>query len=101
MSTSDAEHHAQCMQRFIDMANGMKNDGVPTRVISAALMTASGVYATYSVAGNSGGLNPSGIEKVTEAYKQNLENIQQAKREQVAATQSTAGQAAGTVPSDS
>lgn len=91
MTTSEAEHHAQCMQRFIDMANGMKNDGVPTRVISAALMTASGVYATYSVAGNSGGLNPSGIEKVTEAYKQNLENIQQAKREQVAASQPTAG----------
>lgn len=81
MATSDSEFHQQCMQRFIDLANTMKNDGVPTRVISAALMTASGVYATYTVAGNQGGLNPSGIEKITDAYRQNLENIQKAKRE--------------------
>ncbi len=90
MSESDSENHLQCMERFIELANTMKNDGVPTRVVSAALMTASGVYATYSVAGNSGGLNPSGVEKVAAAYKQNLENIQRAKREeaQAAAPQS-------------
>ncbi|QIB67731.1 DUF3144 domain-containing protein [Kineobactrum salinum] len=88
------------MQRFIDTANGMKNEGMPTRVISAALMTASGVYATYTVAGNNGGLNPSGVEKVTAAYKQSLENIQKAKREQVA-TAAPAAQAAGTVSSES
>ncbi|MEQ8804043.1 MAG: DUF3144 domain-containing protein [Haliea sp.] len=82
MSESDAEKHSQCMERFIELANTMKNDGVPTRVVSAALMTASGVYATYSVAGNEGGLNASGVDKVTAAYKQNLENVQRAKREQ-------------------
>lgn len=81
MATSDSEFHQQSMQRFIDLANVMKNEGVPTRVISAALMTASGVYATYTVAGNQGGLNASGIDKVTQAYRQNLENIQKAKRE--------------------
>ncbi len=88
MTLSDAENHLQCMERFIDLANTMKNDGVPTRVVSAALMTASGVYATYSVAGNSGGLNPSGVEKVAAAYKQNLENIQRAKREEADAAAS-------------
>lgn len=81
MATSDSDFHQQCMQRFIDLANTMKNEGVPTRVVSAALMTASGVYTTYTVAGNSGGLNDSGIDKVTEAYRQNLQNIQQAKRQ--------------------
>ncbi|MBN7796000.1 DUF3144 domain-containing protein [Parahaliea mediterranea] len=83
MATNDSEYHKQCMQRFIDLANTMKNEGVPTRVISAALMTASGVYTTYTVAGNSGGLNESGIDKVTDAYRQNLLNIQQAKREEL------------------
>ena len=82
MAASDADNHKQCMQRFIDLANTMKNEGVPTRVISAALMTASGVYTTYTVAGNTGGLNDSGVEKVTEAYRQNLLNIQQAKRQE-------------------
>ncbi|MBA6413728.1 DUF3144 domain-containing protein [Parahaliea sp. F7430] len=70
------------MQRFIDVANTLKNEGVSTRVISAALMTASGVYTTYTVAGNAGGLNESGVEKVTEAYRQSLQNIQRAKREE-------------------
>lgn len=92
MSESDSEQHLQCMERFIELANGMKNDGVPTRVVSAALMTASGVYATYSVAGNEGGLNASGVDKVAAAYKQNLENIQRAKREQ----SETAGTQSGT-----
>lgn len=91
MTATDQEQHHQCMQRFIDLANTMKNEGVPTRVISAALMTASGVYATYTVAGNNGGLNPSGVDKVTQAYKENLQRIQQAKREQA----QEAGQQAG------
>lgn len=91
MTATDQEQHHTCMQRFIDLANTMKNEGVPTRVISAALMTASGVYATYTVAGNNGGLNPSGVDKVTQAYKENLQRIQQAKREQA----QEAGQQAG------
>ncbi len=80
MADNDSQQHQQCMQRFIDLANTMKNEGVATRVVSAALMTASGVYTTYTVAGNSGGLNPSGIDKVTAAYRQSLENVQKAKR---------------------
>jgi len=80
---SEQQQHQQCMQRFVDLANTLKNEGLPTRVISAALMTASGVYTTYTVAGNAGGLNDSGIEKITEAYRQNLQNIQLAKREEL------------------
>jgi hypothetical protein len=81
MAVSDAKQHSECVQRFIDLANSMKNENVPTRVVSAALMTASSVYTTYTMAGNNGGLNPSGIDKVTAVYRQSLENVQRAKRE--------------------
>ena len=82
MSDEQKKMHDECMQRFIDLANAMKDEGVPVKVVSWALMTASGIYATYSVAGNSGGLNPSGVDKVADAYRQNLANIQQLKRAQ-------------------
>ena len=81
MSVTDAERHQQCMQRFIDLANAMKREGVPSRVVSAGLMTASGVYATYVAAGNEGGLTPSGVAKITEAYRQQLEQVQRVKQE--------------------
>lgn len=80
MTDEQTNHHDQCMQRFIDLANTMKDEQVPVNVVSWALMTASGIYATYSLTGNSGGLNPSGIDKVAEAYKQNLSNIQALRR---------------------
>ena len=70
------QQHDDCMERFINLANEMKDEGVPVNLVSWALMTASGIYATYSVTGNDGGLNPSGVEKVADAYKQNLTNIQ-------------------------
>lgn len=82
MSEEQKNTHDECMQRFVDLANTMKDDGIPVNVVSWAMMTASGIYATYSVVGNSGGLNPSGVEKVAEAYKQNLTNIQQLKKAQ-------------------
>lgn len=80
MSDDQTQQHDDCMQRFIDLANEMKDQAVPVNVVSWALMTASGIYSTYSVTGNSGGLNPSGIDKVAEAYKQNLTNIQALKK---------------------
>ena len=89
MTATEEEQHHQCIQRFIDLANAMKDEGIPTRVVSAGLMTASGLYATYTVAGNDGGLNASGVDKVAAAYKQNLQRIQQVKREQVQAAGGT------------
>jgi hypothetical protein len=80
VSDQQANQHDACMQRFIDLANEMKNEGAPVNVVSWALMTASGIYATYSVVGNSGGLNPSGVDKVADAYRQNLLNLQQLKK---------------------
>ena len=50
-------------------------------------MSASAVYASYSVAGNKGGLTESGVDKVAEAYRQNLARIQELKRREQQARQ--------------
>lgn len=74
--------HQECMERFLKLANTMKDEGVGVDVVSWALMTASGVYATFSVAGNTGGLTPSGVEKVADAYRKNLDQIQALRKQQ-------------------
>ena len=79
MSDAQSEQHYNCMNRFIELANTLKDEGVPVAVINWAMMTASAHYATYSVAGNTGGLNDSGIEKITDAYRQNLRQVQEVK----------------------
>ena len=81
MSDSENEQLQQIMQRFIDLANVIKDEGIEPRIITVGLMRASCVYSTYVVAGNEGGLNESGVEKVAEAYKQQLAHIQQLKRQ--------------------
>lgn len=90
MSEEQSRQHDACMRRFIDLANAMKDEGTPVNVVSWALMSASGIYATYSVAGNSGGLNPSGVDKVAEAYRKNLGNIQSWKKAQASRGESGA-----------
>ncbi len=83
----DRENLQQCTSKFIDLANKLKDDGQDTKLISAALMAASGFYATYTVAGNSGALAPSGVDKVANAYRRNLKLIQERKKEQVLSQQ--------------
>ena len=77
---SDREKHDHCTHKFIDLANELKDQGYDTQLISAALMAASGVYATYITAGNTGGLQPSGVDKVVMMYRRNLEHIQERKK---------------------
>lgn len=84
MAQEQTQLHDDCMQRFIDLANAMKDEGIPINVVSWSLMTACGIYATYSVVGNEGGLNPSGVDKVADAFRQNLLNIQSLRRQQQA-----------------
>jgi hypothetical protein len=81
MEKTDEEIHTQCMQRFIDLANSMKDDGIETRVVSAGLMTASAVYSTYLFAGNEGRVAPEGITWLKEAFGAQLELVQRAKAE--------------------
>lgn len=90
MSRSDAEYHQECLNRFIDLANTLKNEGVNPPVVSAALMSASAVYATYVAVGNSGGLTASGVDKVVEAYRQQMEQFQRLRQ---AETNAASGEA--------
>lgn len=82
---SDMEKHNDCTSRFVKLANEMKEEGTDIRIVNAALMAASGIYATYSAAGNAGALEPTGVDKVVTLYRQNLEHIQKRKKEEILA----------------
>lgn len=77
---SDIERLQRCTTRIIDLANVMKDEDLDPLLISAALMRASAIYATYAAAGNEGLLTASGIDKVVSAYRKGLENIQVSKK---------------------
>ncbi|MCV6613927.1 MAG: DUF3144 domain-containing protein [Cellvibrionaceae bacterium] len=77
------EIHSRYTNQFIELANKLKDEGGEIEIISAALMSASGIYATYTTSGNEGYLHPSGIDKVTQVYKNNLTFIQNLKKAQV------------------
>lgn len=78
--------HNRATAAFIDLANSLaKEDGQDAKIVSAALMAASGVYATFIAAGNDGYLGAGGVDKVSTMYKNNLSYIQQRKREELKA----------------
>ena len=77
---SDRESHNECTSKFIELANQLKNEGHNQQLVSAALMAASGIYVTFISAGNDGGLQPSGVDKVVMMYRRNLEHIQERKK---------------------
>lgn len=79
----EMQQHNECTAKFIELANQMKDDEIDIRVVSAALMAASGIYATYMSAGNAGALEPTGVDKVVAVYRQTLEHIQKRKKEEV------------------
>jgi hypothetical protein len=79
---TEAKNHNICTSRFITLANELKDLGNDPQLVSAALMAASGIYATFITAGNKGGLQPSGVDKVVMMYRRNLEHIQERKREE-------------------
>ncbi|MDG2046582.1 MAG: DUF3144 domain-containing protein [Halioglobus sp.] len=83
---TDHEIHLECLNRFIDLANTIKDEGVDIKMVSHGLMSASGYYTTYALGGNSGALSDLGMEKVTAAYRRELERIQNLKKEQVNST---------------
>lgn len=66
--------------KFIDLANEIKNEGIDPALVSGALMTASSIYATYVAAGNNGALEPTGVDKVVDLYRRTLEHFQDVKR---------------------
>ena len=80
---TDHQIHLECLNRFIDLANTIKDEGVDIKMVSYGLMSASGYYTTYALGGNDGGLTDSGVEKITATYKSELERIQMLKKEQI------------------
>ncbi|MDX1733088.1 MAG: DUF3144 domain-containing protein [Halioglobus sp.] len=80
MAKTDQQLHGECVNRFIALANEMKDEGIAINVVSGGLMTASGLYATYVVSGNEGGLTESGVDKVAQAYKKELARVQDMKK---------------------
>ncbi len=80
MAEIKVENLDDCIERFVKLANAMQREQVPQGVISTALMTASGIYATYVAAGNEGGLTTSGMDKITAAYRGQLEQVQKLKK---------------------
>ena len=80
---TDHQINIECLNRFIDLANSIKDEGVDIKMVSYGLMSASGYYTTYALGGNDGGLTDSGVEKITATYKSELERIQKLKKEQI------------------
>ena len=76
----DFESHRYCTNKFIELANELKEEKIDRNLINGALMAASGVYATYIAAGNKGALEPTGVEKVVTLYRRTLEQHQAAKK---------------------
>ena len=68
-----------CTNKFIELANELKEEGINITLVNGALMTASGIYATYIAAGNDGALESSGVDKVVDLYRRTLEQHQSAK----------------------
>ncbi len=95
MAMTPEQQYDDAVNQFIVLANQLKDKKYPMEVVSAALMSASGVYATYVASGgiNHGFLLEPGVEKVAEAYRNQLQEIQDVKKK--------AAEDAGLRPKDS
>lgn len=79
----EQEKHRYCTNKFIELANQLKDEKIDPALVSGALMTASGVYATFVAAGNKGALESSGVDKVVAVYRRTLEHHQKVKKAQL------------------
>ncbi|MES9992464.1 MAG: DUF3144 domain-containing protein [Candidatus Thiodiazotropha sp.] len=68
------------VERFVQLANEMKDEGTSLPTINAALMSASATYGSYVAAGNDGYLRPSGVEKLVESYRHHANRVQDIKK---------------------
>lgn len=74
------------VNKFIEVANQLREEGVPMEHVNAAMMFASSTYATYFAAqGNAGFLNEGGVDKVMDAYRKNLTMVQDMRRSEAKA----------------
>ncbi len=80
---SQEQQHQDCTNRFIELANDMKSEGIDPALVNGALMSASAIYATYVSAGNEGALESSGVDKVVNLFRHTLERFQQLKKNEL------------------
>ncbi|MEJ2425041.1 MAG: DUF3144 domain-containing protein [Candidatus Thiodiazotropha sp.] len=78
---NDLKAFMKLSQRFIHLANKMKDEGKPLPMINAALMSASATYGTFIFAGNAGYLKPTGVDKLVETFRLQVENLQRIKQQ--------------------
>jgi hypothetical protein len=77
---NDQEKHQYCTNKFIRLANELREEGIDPSMVSGTLMTASCVYATYTATGNDGALETSGVDKVVQLYRRTMEHHQKSKK---------------------
>ncbi len=76
----DAKKYQRLVNRFVNLANNMAAEGNAVPEITSAFMTACGIYSTYAAAGNQGGLNDTGVEKMAKLFALRLREVQAMKR---------------------
>ncbi|MCU7892959.1 MAG: DUF3144 domain-containing protein [Candidatus Thiodiazotropha sp. (ex Ustalcina ferruginea)] len=67
------------VERIVQLANEMKDEGKSLSMINGALMSASATYGSYVAAGNDGYLQPSGVDKLVEVYRNHVNRVQEMK----------------------
>lgn len=77
---NEQEQHQYCTNKFIKLANELKDEEIDPSMVSGSLMTAACVYATFVGAGNKGALNSSGVDKVVALFRRTLEHHQKIKK---------------------
>jgi hypothetical protein len=85
----DVQDYMKLVDRFVALANELKDEGTDPNTIANALMESSGIYATFVSAGNDGYLEPSGVDKMTDAFRQILTRVQDKKKARIQAQRST------------
>jgi len=97
----EIETYRGLLNRFIALANQMKDEGQNINVVANALMEATAIYSTFVVAGNQGHLNDSGISKMTEVFQAFLTKTQQDKQAQAGSEPEPSGKANGQADEES
>ena len=80
MKKNESDVIQECLDKFIECANTLKDDGIAPKIVSHAMMCASTVYTTYALTGNEGYLSDADQNKVVSVYKQELQRIQSIKK---------------------
>ena len=80
MKKPENEVIKECLDKFIEYANTLKDEGIEPKLVSHAMMRASTVYITYALAGNDGYLADADVDKVVGVYKMELQRIQAIKK---------------------